>query len=189
VFTKGIASAILDNMQTALGGLGQVRVKEIELLQQAMAAPHNTIEANRTLLNMAIRGVERTNGYAAMARDYASGAAVINPFSGKNEVLLPATPDGAPRRNIDARFDQLAAKVSETNPPFTPEEIANQHGVWERDKATKPDGTPKFATPTSGILQMLDTAAKREGGLTDVEKKSFEKHYGPVDKYLKPQGQ
>ena len=140
VFTKGIAQAILDNMQTALGGLGQVRVKEIELLEKAMASPHNTVEGNRILLNMAIRTIERLNGYTSMAQDYAAGNAVTNPFSPEHEVLVPPTPNGQPRNTIDAKFDKLADQLSKAYPPFSKEEIEAQKGVFENEKQTQKGG-------------------------------------------------
>ena len=133
VFTKGIAGAILDNMRTALGGLGQVRVKEIELLEKAMASTGNSVEANRVLLNMAIRVLERGQGYAEMARDYVSGAAVSNPFSPEHEILLPAA--GRRRGNLDENFDKIASYVSDKNKPFSEDEIKRVDAFSKQGKA------------------------------------------------------
>ena len=152
VFTKGISEAILQNMQNALGGLGQVRIAEIDLLKQAMASPNNTIEANRVLLNMAIRTQERLQKFAAMAHDYATGSEVINPFN-NNEVLMPATPDGKYRAGggIDSGYNRMLQKLVTDNPPFTPEEISGYKDVWAKDKAST---SSKPSAPTNKPLDL-----------------------------------
>jgi hypothetical protein len=183
VFTKGIAGAILANMQKALEGLGQVRVAEIDLLKQAMASPHNTIESNRTLLNMALRVLERGEAIDTMAQDYASGADVVNLLSPNKEVLLPATPDGSPRAggNIDVGFDRLIGKVTKQYPPFTPAEIADQKGVWEKDKAAGAPKEKKYPKPPAAAIQDLRNNPET--------REAFEQLFGDADRYLKkPKG-
>jgi hypothetical protein len=182
VFTKGIAGAILNNMQQALQGLGQVRIAEIDLLKQAMASPNNTIEANRTLLNMALRVQERMNGITAMAQDYASGAAVVNPFSGKNEVIMPASNGPRAGGNIDPNFDRMVTQITKAYPAFTPDEIKNAKGVWERDKAAPapPKEGASYPKPSTDFINIL----KQQG---ESARPYFEQRFGPgsADKYLK----
>lgn len=51
-FTKTVANSILDDMKTTLQGLGQVRVAEIQLLNQAAPSIYNEPEANKAILDL-----------------------------------------------------------------------------------------------------------------------------------------
>jgi len=130
-FGKVIAGSILDNMKTALGGLGQVRVAEIRLLEQATASAANTPAANRALIEISRRGLTQLDRIDQMGQAYQAGDEVVNPVTG--EVLLKANlnrnGEVEPRRGLDAGFDKLARKFVNENPTTTPEEAENYKKV------------------------------------------------------------
>lgn len=140
-FRKLIAGSILSGMKSMLGGLGQVRVAEINLLQQANASPYNTVAANRALVEIAKRGQERLSDFHDMATDYLSGAAVMDPANPK-KVLLPANVDAngeqASRGRLDVKWDKLLGNYIKENPAFTPEQAKNYEQLFQRDKDVKP---------------------------------------------------
>jgi hypothetical protein len=179
VFTKGIAGAILANMGKALEGLGQVRVAEIDLLKKAMASPQNTIAANRTLLNMALKVLDRGDAIATMAQDYKAGVPVINYLSPNQEVILSAAPQGK-GRSLDVGFDRMINKLTKDYPVFTPEQIQDQANVWKESAATPPPEPKKYATPNKTQIESIKLNADNPEHVAE-----FEKYYGPIEKYLK----
>ena len=72
-FDKVIASNILGSMRSALQGLGQVRVAEINLLNRAAAAQHNTIGANQAILDLAAKSQQQLQELGKITNWYRQG--------------------------------------------------------------------------------------------------------------------
>lgn len=132
VFNKVVSGSILDLMKSTLAGLGQVRVAEIDLLRQANAANTNTPAANRALLELSRRAMQKIDYLDDLGQQYFSGSEVVDPVSGK--VLAKANMDAngevAPRRGLDVGFDKIARKWQLDNPTLTPEEIKNYQEIF-----------------------------------------------------------
>lgn len=135
-FDKLMAGNVLGTMKTALGGLGQVRLAEIQLLNKANGNRYNTDASNRAVLEISRRGLEKVDQIDGMSQQYMSGDEVTDPNTGK--VLLKANtgPDGeiAPRRGLDVGFDKIVRKWTNDNPSFTPEEIKNYETLFTSGK-------------------------------------------------------
>jgi hypothetical protein len=189
VFNKVISGSILDNMHTALAGLGQVRLAEINLLERANASAQNTPAANRALLTVARSGMQQIDHLDQMGQAYYSGDEVVDPVDGKT--LLPANLDKngeiAPRHGLDVGFDKIARKFALDHPTMTPEQIKNYQTIFEtgkdpnEPKAAVAPGAPaqSFPSPPKEAIDLL------KANPDDVHRKSFEKHFGPSDQYLK----
>ena len=150
-FDKIMAGTILDNMKTALGGLGQVRLAEINLLTKANANRTNTDASNRAVLEVSRRAVQSVDHLDALGQQYASGDEVADPVDGK--ILLKANigPDGeiAPRHGLDVGFDKLARKFVNSHPSFTPEEIKRYSTIFETGKDPTAPQTPNEPSKTA----------------------------------------
>jgi hypothetical protein len=143
-FDKLMASNVLGTMKTALGGLGQVRLAEIQLLNKANGNRYNTDASNRAVLEISRRGLDKVDQIDGMGQQYASGDEVTDP-SGK--VLLKANtgPDGeiAPRHGLDVGFDKLIRKWTNDNPSFTPEQIKNYETIFDTGRPPEEGTAPK----------------------------------------------
>ena len=155
VFNKVVAGSILDNMRTALGGLGQVRLAEIDLLKQASASNNNTPAANRALLELSRRSLQQLDHIDEMGQAYQSGDEVLDPITGKT--LLPANlntnGEPQPRRGLDVGFDKLARQFVLDHPTTTPAEAADYKKLFsagaeglEPSTAPKPGAVPPKVT-------------------------------------------
>jgi hypothetical protein len=162
-FDKLMSGQILGSMKTALGGLGQVRVAEIQLLQRANANRNNTDASNRAVLEVSKRGINTIDNLDQIGQQYASGDEVTDPVTG--DILLKANvgPDGelAPRHGLDVGYDKLARKYILDHPSFTPEEIKHYQTIFDtgRDpsEAQQPNepakGAPEAGTPPLTALK------------------------------------
>jgi hypothetical protein len=143
-FDKIMAGTILDNMKTALGGLGQVRLAEINLLTRANANRNNTDASNRAVLDVSRRAVQSIDHLDSMGQQYASGDEVTDPISG--EVMLKANigADGEiqPRHGLDVGFDKLARKFTLAHPSFTPEEIKRYETIFDTGRDPNEKAAP-----------------------------------------------
>lgn len=72
-FNKVIKSGIIGTLKSDYGGLGQIRNKEIELSEGATLSPHNTVEANMAVLEIAKRTAERNQMIGKIANLYMDG--------------------------------------------------------------------------------------------------------------------
>lgn len=135
-FDKLMAGNVLDTMKTALGGLGQVRLAEIDLLNRANGTRNNTDASNRAVLEISRRGLVKLDNLAGLSQQYMSGDEVVDPITGQVMMKANIGPDGevAPRRTLDAGFDKLARKFDHDHPSFTPEEIKNYQTLFEKPK-------------------------------------------------------
>lgn len=163
VFNKVISGSILDNMRTALGGLGQVRLAEIDLLKKANASTQNTPAANRALLELSKRAVTSLDHIDEMGQAYYSGDDVVDPVSGKMVLKANLDRNGEiqPRRGLDVGFDKIARKYALDHPSLSPEDIKNYEtifktGIDPRGEPTAPTKTGETAPPAVGSTKMFD---------------------------------
>lgn len=73
-FDKVMSGQLLNNMRTTLHGLGQVRVAEIDLLQRAAASLNMSPGANRLVLDLMLKAMDKSEALGQMATHYARGA-------------------------------------------------------------------------------------------------------------------
>jgi hypothetical protein len=143
-FDKLMSGAILGNMKTALGGLGQVRLAEINLLTKANANRNNTDASNRAVLEVSRRSIQTLDHLDQIGQQYASGDEVDDPITG--DVLMKPNigPDGeiTPRHGLDSGYDKLARKYVVDHPSFTPEEIKNYQSIFDTGRAPGEAQTP-----------------------------------------------
>jgi len=112
LFDKLAAGNVLGTMKSTLQGLGQVRLAEINLLAKANASRFYGDPANRAVLEISKRGLEKIDQLDGMAKQYVLGDDVVDPITGK--VLLPA--GQGKRHGLDAGFDKVAREyVNEVN--------------------------------------------------------------------------
>jgi hypothetical protein len=125
IFGKTTAQSIMSGLKTAFGGLGQIRVAEIELQKTANASKANTIPAIRALLEITDRNAKKLQDVGGMVMAYKSGAAVMDP-NNPDKVLVPAKlgSDGQPieRAGVDPAFERVVDKWRRDNPTFSPAE-------------------------------------------------------------------
>jgi hypothetical protein len=72
-FQKATSEAIAESLKSSFGGLGQIRNKEIELKEKAMASVYNTPQANEVVLNVAKASAQQAQGLADVANRYNQG--------------------------------------------------------------------------------------------------------------------
>jgi hypothetical protein len=110
---KATAANVLSSL-SALKGLGQIRVSEINMAREAAASPDNSIPANKLLVEISKRTHERNAQIAEMAQEYKE----------KNGVLDPG-------------FDKQVTAFYKKNPLFTDAEIKDWHRVIGEQKQAK----------------------------------------------------
>lgn len=123
VFQKLLSGQILRDMKSNLEGLGQVRVAEINLLNQANASNNNTREANRAILDLTKRLYERSIGLSQLATEYRQQTG----------------------KNIDNNeYNRREQKWMDAHPLFTPEEEKNWTNTFKQRPELAP---PKSSRP------------------------------------------
>jgi hypothetical protein len=131
VFTKAMAGDVLSQLRSKLQGLGQVRLAEIQLINQATANMHNTPAANLAVLNIIRRSYQQTSALSQIADAY-------------NGQANPPT---------NAGLESTMQKYLLTHPTFSPDEIKNFSHTLSLDGPAKPEattyskGTPPPAAP------------------------------------------
>lgn len=172
VFNKVVAGSILDNMRTALAGLGQVRIAEIDLLKQASASQNNTPAANRALLELSRRSLTQLDRIDQMAQAYQSGDEVVNPVTGvvMMKANMKANGEVEPRRGLDVGFDKLARKFVNENPTTTPEEAVKYKELFSAGKA----GAEPSAAPKPGAALPVEIPPEAIGALKAGKPTTFQ---------------
>lgn len=160
-FDKLMAGNVLGTMKAALGGLGQVRLAEIQLLNKANGNRYNTDASNRAVLEISRRGLEKVDQIDGMGQEYATGGAVHDPISGKEILAENVDRNGEtqPRRGLDAGFDKIVRKFTNDNPSFTPEQIKHYETIFDTGRPpeeAKAEGA-KTQEKVGGAPQVGDT--------------------------------
>jgi hypothetical protein len=170
IFRKTTAQSIMSGLKTAFGGLGQIRVAEIQLQQTANASTANTVPAVRALLEITDRNAKKLQDVGGMATAYKAGEAVMDP-NNPDKVLVPANklgPDGLPmeRTGITPAFERVIDKWRRDNPTFSEAEekqlmldLKKKPGDVElpSETATKPVLSPVAPGQTVGQEQEFTT--------------------------------
>jgi hypothetical protein len=168
---KLVSGSILSQLKPLTQGTGQIRNKEIELIERYNANPNNTLESNRALAEILDRTLKRTDMWADLQNQYAAGHAVIDPVTGKE--LLPE--QDVPRGGLDFGWDRLAKKINDAHPAFSEEETKKFNKLASEEAPA--EANPGKPQPTLDDIKYLKANPK--------QKPYFEKQFGPSDKWLK----
>jgi len=122
MFSKLTAGLNLEALKQYLQGLGQVRVAEMNLVNQASASKAIGPVANKIILESALRMHQKAADLATMAQDY-------------------ATQHG----RLDYGFDKASTKYNVEHPIFTQDEIKNYQQRLEEEAKTLGGGEKKAA--------------------------------------------
>lgn len=140
------SGGILGDMRAKLEGLGQVRLAEIHLLDQATLAKNNTVGANRAIIDIALRVQQQQQKMAQITDMYdrgvrwdANGKAVVDPQG--NAVLAPAT-----ARSTGELNDTINTYLK-NNRLFSPDEIKN----YSKDLTATAVPEPKTGGPVTTL--------------------------------------
>lgn len=143
-FEKLRSGAVLKNMKTALEGLGQVRLAEIDLLNRAMASKTNTPAANKVILDLAIKTAQEADMVSRITEGYDKGYRI-----GKDGQWMKG-PDGKPARVGGTPTNtELRANINNwarNNPMMTPE----QQQIMLDSIAASEAAQPEIATGKKG---------------------------------------
>lgn len=115
LFRKLTASVNLDNLKTLLGGLGQIRVFEGDLVKNATANIENTPAANRVLLHLGLKANQRAVERADLAAEYRQEHGYLDSNWGKFERNYFKDKPWLPQEDI-ANF----RKLLEADPRYVP---------------------------------------------------------------------
>lgn len=141
---KATAANVLSSL-SALKGLGQIRVSEINMAREAAASPDNSIPANKLLVEISKRTHERNAQIAEMAQNYKE----------QNGVL-------------DAGFDKQVTAYYKKNPLFTDAEIKDWHRViGEQKQAKQASSVPQFSSPADVHAAVAAGKLKSGDAFTD----------------------
>ena len=119
-FKKQMQSIAMQELKNAFGGLGQVRVAEIQMLSDALANQNYSPQANRDILGLLRRSFEDANIMGKIANAYERGVrwdAQGNPIRDANGQLV-LTNERPTKRGLD----QVISLYTERNPLMSKEE-------------------------------------------------------------------
>jgi lysozyme len=129
-FDKLLSGQILGSMRAQLGGLGQVRLAEINLLQKANASRYYGDASNRAVLDITKRGMEKMQQLGSLAQEYQGGGDVHDPVTG--EVIMKA--GEGKRYGLDSDFDKMAQAWVKAHPTYSPDEIKHYEQLFDKGK-------------------------------------------------------
>lgn len=145
---KATAANVLSSL-SALKGLGQIRVAEINMAREAAASPDNSIPANKLLVEISKRTHQRNEQIAEMAQNYKE----------QNGVL-------------DAGFDKQVTAYYKQHPMFTDAEVKDWHKVIGEQKATKAASVQQFNSPADVRAAVAAGKLKSGDSFTDANGKT-----------------
>lgn len=124
VVGKILSDQIVSGLRTSFGGLGQVRVAELNALQNSLASKSNTPAALAALVTMAQKTQQRAADIADIAMNYDSGSGKLN-----------------------AGYDRAVADYDKTHPFLSQDEISNYKKI-----AAAPGTAPAAAGPNPAAI-------------------------------------
>jgi hypothetical protein len=116
---KVLSDQIATGLRTAFGGLGQVRVAELNVLQQSLASKGNSPEALKALVTIAEKTQRRAADIAEIAQNYDNGSGRLN-----------------------AGYDRAVTEYDKSHPFLTPDEIANYKKIADSNAGPAASKTP-----------------------------------------------
>lgn len=140
-FEKIISGNILKDLGIELGGLGQVRVAEIDLLKRAAASKYNTLPANRAVLDLMIKAHEQANNVSKVTNAFMQGARLDK--DGNLIVDAKGHPILQHDRPTNAGLDAFVKKYVDKHPLLTDDEIKNYNKTFDDDSKAPPKAAPK----------------------------------------------
>ncbi len=216
-FNKVMAKETLSELHRTLAGwAGQVRNSEMAVVSRGLANMYNTPAANRAVIYMMQRMSDQARQVGEVTRLYdqgyavdAGGKLIRNPEGHRTNSGLQETLSNWYKHNpllSDQEITKIggvlsdAEKVQGGATPIQGRNTANvKAAVFKGTELppAEPEPTAKApSAPTQTFPPAPDTAIKelhgymaQPGGITAGQRKSFEKYFGPIDKYLTPQGQ
>lgn len=180
-FDKLMSGAVLDTMRTALGGLGQVRMAEIQLLQRANANRYNTPASNRAVIDISLRAMQQLDRLDGMAQQYVSGGEVDDPITGKM-LVQPNIVNGQiqQRRGLDVGFDKVARDFINTHPTLSKDDIKNYEQLFS-NKPTEGAQGAQTGAPQIGTQKVFsDGKGGTVTGVWDGQKYVPQNQYKPA---------
>lgn len=166
IFNKIISGDVVQELKQQLGGLGQIRLAEINLINQSVANLYNTPAANKAVLNVMLRVNEQAVKNGEIARAYAAGWRW-------NDGGKPYRSNEVP---TNAGLADAINKYTTNNPLFTDAEIANAQKTFKIEEASgkarpnpkyEPLGTttsPSIITPASAGTPQTGAPPAPAGG-------------------------
>lgn len=146
---KATAANVLSSL-SALKGLGQIRVSEINMAREAAASPDNSIPANKLLVEISKRSHQRNAEIAEMAQNYKEEHGVLDPG-----------------------FDKQVTAYYKKNPMFTDAEIKDWHRVIGEQKQTKQaSSVQQFNSPADVRAAVAAGKLKSGDSFTDANGKT-----------------
>ena len=144
IFDKILSGNIVTELKTMLGGLGQIRLAEINLITNSVANKYNTPAANAAVLGMMNREAKQAATIGQIATQYAKGWQLND-----QDQWVPRT--GQP---TNAGLQDQVSGYTTRHPLFTDGEIANIQHIF--DISTK---TPNEKVPADKTKADLSEAA------------------------------
>jgi hypothetical protein len=136
VFDKILSGNIVTELKTMLGGLGQIRLAEINLITNSVANKYNTPAANAAVLGMMMREHKQAATIGQIATQYAKGWQLDN-----NDQWVRR--DGAP---TNAGLQEQIAGYTGRHPLFSDAEINNIQHILDISSKTPNDKVPADKT-------------------------------------------
>jgi hypothetical protein len=144
---KVVNSSIMKEMHSQLAGwAGQVRNSEILMLTKAMASKHNTLAANRAIIDIYMKYADQAKHLGEIARGYSAGWRY-------DEKGQPHYVGGDADRPTATGLDSAVKTYLRNNPLYTDEQIFGTGGTKEH--------------PTGGFMKIFqdDEAYKEHTGV------------------------
>jgi hypothetical protein len=160
MFQKLMSGNIVEDMKVMLGGLGQVRNAEIDLLSKATGNLYNTPVANQAVLQVMLRTHQLVGNLAQMATAYTQGVR-WDPKTGQ------AYKDpNAIKGVLDPGWDQVQQQYMLHHPIFNDDEISHYQKILGEDKGAQPSPAAEKYGGVQGIKQQYETArgSEMQGG-------------------------
>lgn len=144
IFNKILSGNIVTELKTLLGGLGQIRLAEINLITNSVANKYNTVAANRAVLNMMQREAAQAKMIGNIAQQYDKGWA------------LSSEGQWVPRQGAQSNtgLQESVNNYVSQNPLFTDDEIKDIQHVFDISKKT-----PNEKAPAEKVRKDLADAA------------------------------
>ncbi len=136
VFKKVLSGEIVTDLKTQLGGLGQIRLAEINLITQSVANSYNSTPANLAVLEIMQRQHEQAARIGRIAQAYDNGWTWTG--DPKQEWVKRSGPPKS------SELQRVVDNYTGKNPLFTDEEIGNIQNVLNvapKKKIVRKDGT------------------------------------------------
>ena len=135
IFQKILSGSIVQALKTQLGGLGQIRLAEIDLITKSVANKYNTPAANRAVLQLMIATGEQAHNVGTIATQYDKGW-VLDPKGNWTRRQGPPT---------NAGLHEAVDNYTKANPLLTDDQIKDIGNTFAiADKTAKPNAAVPY---------------------------------------------